>query len=76
MVIYSQTYVIGRRLLQGAALVVALTGARHAGAQQPPPLAGVWQGTLTNLPLRPIAPTVKVVMELGGIPVALSLIHI
>ncbi len=70
MVIYSQTYVIGRRLLQGAALVAALTGARHADAQQPPPLAGVWQGTLTNLPLRSNSPTVKVLMELGGIPVA------
>ncbi|WP_353268694.1 hypothetical protein [Gemmatimonas sp.] len=70
MVIFVPTYAMGRRLLQGAALVLALSGARSAAAQQPPRIAGVWRGTLINLPLRPNAPTVLVTMELGAIPAA------
>ena len=50
--------------------VLLLTWGAAARAQAAPDLAGVWTGTLVNLPLRPNATPVQVTMELGALPTA------
>ncbi|MBY0492096.1 MAG: hypothetical protein K2R93_19805 [Gemmatimonadaceae bacterium] len=53
-------------------MVLVMVSGRAAGQSAPavPNVAGVWRGTLVNLPLRPNAPTVAVTMELGAFPSA------
>ena len=58
------------RTLLVIGLGALLTAPRGGGlsAQAAPDLAGRWQGTLVNLPIRPNATMVGVTMELGALP--------
>ncbi|WP_396202688.1 hypothetical protein [Gemmatimonas sp.] len=78
MVMFPPTYAVDRRLLQRTLKVsrlvllpaLLLTWGPVARAQAAPDIAGVWKGTLVNLPLRPNATPVQVTMELGAVPTA------
>ena len=54
-----------------AAVLAGLAAAPKLPAQAAPPdLSGVWQGRLTNVPARPGAAPVDVMMEIGPLPAA------
>jgi hypothetical protein len=68
MVIFPPTYAMDHRMLQVILVVLLLGWGRGAGAQSRPDIAGIWKGSLVNLPVRPNASPVQVTMELGAIP--------